>query len=182
MSHLRESFPSLEDLATKEGRVLHEAVQGSTATGKSGAIGIAFKDSSGNLVLPQLTPEGKLPVDFEGAGVAKHASAATEIAGSLTEVLIAEISLTASKTIGRILAQGSCFKESVFKLYQQNDATTTLIGSCIVGPGSYTNEINLGIGEITSGAAGTQKLILKAINLTKESDFLGHVSCLEFAG
>lgn len=182
MSHLRETFPILENLATGEGEVANTAVAGQTAAGKNGISAFAFKDSAGNFVHPQLTPEGKIAVDLEGAGVAKTASSEGEIAGALTLTTIAEIDLTALKTYGRMRAQGSCFKEAIYYLVQLDDVTETIIGHCIVGAGSYNGEIDLGIGEIVTGATGTQKLILKAKNLTKVSDFLGHVSCLEFAG
>lgn len=181
MSHLRETFPVLENLATGAGEVLHTANAGETAAGKKGLSAFSFKDSSGNFVHPMLTPEGKVPVDFEGAGIALHNSPAAEIAGSATLVTVAEVSLNTSKTYGKILAQGSCFKESLFYLYQLDDVTETLLGSCIVGPGNYNGEIDLGLAEVVSGASGTQKIILKAKNLDKLSDFLGHVSCLEFA-
>lgn len=181
MGHLRETFPVLENLATGEGEVLNTADAGATAAGKHGLIGFSFKDSSGNLILPMLTPEGKIAVDLEGAGVAKKASSLGEIAGSLTLTTIAEISLTASKTYGKILAKGSCFKEAIYYLIQVDDVTETIIGHGIVGAGDYNTLIDLGIAEIATGATGTQKLILKAKNLTKVSDFLGHVSCLEFA-
>lgn len=181
MSHLRETFPVLENIATGTGEVLHMALAGETAAGKNGLSAFTFKDSAGNFVHPMLTPEGKIAVDLEGAGVAKTASSEGEIAGALTLVDIAEISLTAGKTYGRISAQGSCFKEAIFYLVQVDDATETIVGHGIVGAGGYNCEINIGIGEIVAGAAGTQKLILKAKNLVKVSDFLGHVSCLEFA-
>jgi hypothetical protein len=181
MSHLRETFPVLENLASGEGEVLNTAIAGQTAAGKNGLSGFVFKDSSGNFVHPQLTPEGKIAVDLEGAGVAKTASSDGEIAGSLTLTTIAEIALTAGKTYGRMSAQLSCFKEALVYLIQLDDATETIIGHAIVGAGDYNGKIDLGIGEIVAGASGTQKLILKAKNLTKISDFLGHVSCLEFA-
>lgn len=181
MSHLRETFPVLENLSSGEGEVLHSAIAGQTAAGKTGLSAFAFKDSAGNFVHPQLTPEGKIAVDLEGAGVAKKASSAGEITGSLSLTTIAEISLTASKTYGRIKAQGSCFKEAIYYLVQVDDATETIIGHGIVGAGDYNCEIDMGIAEIVAGASGTQKLILKAKNLVKTSDFLGHVSCLEFA-
>lgn len=181
MAHLRETFPVLEDLASGEGRVLHEALQGTTAAGKSGLIGISFKDASGNLVLPQLTSEGKLPVDFAGAGVPKAASSDGEVAGSLTDTTVAEISLTANKTYGKLLAKGSCFKEAVYYLVQLDDVTETIIGHGLVGAGDYNTVIDLGAQEIVAGATGTQKLILKAKNIGKVSDFMGHVSCLELA-
>lgn len=181
MSHLRETFPVLENIATGTGEVLHMALAGETAAGKNALSAFAFKDSSGNFVHPTLTPEGKISVDLEGAGIAKTASSEGEIAGALTLTDIAEIPLTAGKTYGRISAQGSCFKEAIFYLVQVDDATETIIGHGIVGAGGYNCKIDIGIGEIVAGAAGTQKIVLKAKNLVKVSDFLGHVSCLEFA-
>lgn len=180
MSHLRETFPVLENLATGEGEVLNTANAGETAVGKHGLSAFTFKDSLGNYVHPQLTSEGKVPVDFEGAGISKKASSNGEVVGSLTLTTIAEISLTPGSTNGKISAKGSCFKEAIFYLIQVNDVTETIIGHGIVGAGDYNTLIDIGIGEVVAGATGTQKLILKAKNLTKTSDFLGHVSCLEF--
>jgi hypothetical protein len=181
MSHLRETFPILENLATGEGEVAHLALAGATAAGKNGLSAFAFKDSSGNFVHPQLTPEGKIAVDLEGAGIALTASSEGEVTGSLTLTDICEIDLVASKTYGRITAQLSCFKEAIVYLVQIDDAVETIIGHAIVGAGDYNGKIDLGIGEIVSGATGTQQIVLRAKNTNKASDFLGHVSCLQFA-
>jgi hypothetical protein len=181
MSHLRETFPILEDIATGYGEVLHKALDGEAVLNKQGLKAFAFKDSDGNFVLPRLTPEGKLPVDFDGAGIAKKASSDGEIAGSLTLTTICEIDLDPSKVYGKIKAQGSCFKEAIFYLVQVDDTDELIVGHGIVGAGDYNCDIELGAGEVTAGASGTQKLILKAKNLNKVSDFLGHVTCLQFA-
>lgn len=181
MAHVRESFPMLEDAVTKEGVAAHKSQNGDASAGKVGITGWVFKDSAGNLVHPQLTPEGKLPVDFEGAGVAKSATSDGEIPGALTLTDICEVSLNTSKTYGKIHANGSCFKEAIFYLVQVNDATETILSSFIVGPGQYSFHADLKATEFTSGATGTQKIVLKARNLQKESDFLGDISCLEFA-
>lgn len=181
MAHIRESFPVLEDAVTKVGEALHKSQNGDASAGKVGLTAWVFKDSAGNLVHPQLTPEGKLPVDFQGAGVPKSGTSDGEVPGALTLTDIAEVSLAVNKTHGRIKAQGSCFKEAIFYLIQVNDAVETILGSFIVGPGQYSFELGLGETEVVTGASGTQKLVLKAKNLTKESDFLGCLSCLEFA-
>lgn len=181
MAHIRESFPILEDAVTKVGEALHKSQNGDASAGKVGLTGWVFKDSNGNLVHPTLTPEGKLPVDFQGAGVPKSASSNGEVTGALTLTTICEVDLTADKTYGKISARGSCFKEAIFYLVQVDDATENIIGHCIVGAGAYSAPIDLGATEFTAGSTGTQKLILKAKNLTKESDFLGSLACLEFA-
>lgn len=180
MAHVRESFPVLEG-ASQEGLALRAVQVGDSTASKNGLLGFSFKDSSGNAVLPTLTTEGKVPVDLAGAGVPKQASASAEVAGSLTEVTVAEVSLTTSKTYGSVMANCSCFKEAIFYLYQLDDVTETLISAAIVGPGQYSFHIDLGKAEYVAGGSGTQKFILKAKNLQKESDFLGDVSCLELA-
>jgi hypothetical protein len=184
MAHEREYFPTLAD-GSDVGVALSKSLAGDAAAGKVGSTAFAFKDSSGNLVLPSLTPEGKVPVDFEGSGVAKSVCADDAgdgfIAGSLTIQTICEVSLTASKTVGKIVFSGVCFRESVYRLEQLNDVTTTVLGTIILGPGQYTFEKNLGAKEIVTGATGTQKLVLKGLNLTKVSDMGGEISCLEFA-
>jgi hypothetical protein len=181
MAHVRESFPTLEDAITKEGIAIHKSENGDASAGKIGSTVWAFKDSAGNLVHPQLNTEGALVVTSEGAGIPKSATSNGEIVGALTLTDICEVSLSVSKTYGRISANGSCFKETIFYLVQLNDAAETILGSFIVGPGEYSYKLDLGTTEVTSGATGTQKLILKAKNLNKASDFLGNVACLEFA-
>jgi len=181
MAHIRESFPMLEDAVTKVGEALHKSQNGDASAGKVGLTGWVFKDSSGNLVHPTLNTEGKLPVTFEGAGIPKSATSNGEIAGALTLTTVCEVALSASKTHGKIHANGSCFKETIYYLIKLDDVVETIISSFIVGPGQYSFNADLGSAEFSSGATGTQKLILKAKNLNKESDFLGDISCLEFA-
>lgn len=181
MPHLRETFPILENLATGAGEVLHKVQPGDVPTSKNALMALAFKDSAGNLVLPQLTSEGKIAVDFEGAGVSVSESSNGEVPGSLTEVVVCEASLVTGKTYGKIHANVSCFKEAIFYLYQIDDVTETKIGHALVGPGQYTFKIDLGQKEIVAGATGTQKLSLKALNLVKLSDFMGDVAALQFA-
>lgn len=180
MAHEREAFPILED-ANQYGATLSKSEAGNAAAGKVGLTGFVFKDSAGNLVLPTLTPEGKVPVDLQGAGVPKSATSDGEVPGSLTDTTICEVALTPDKTHGKIHANLACFKEAIGYLVQQDDVTETIIGSFILGPGQYSFKLDLGTTEIVSGSTGTQKLILKAKNLQKVSDFLGDISCLEFA-
>lgn len=181
MAHVRESFPTLEDATTKAGVAPHATSNNDLSNGKVGITTWGFKNHLGELVHPTLTPDGKIAVDFDGSGVPKSASSEGEVAGSLTLATICDVELTANKTVGKINANGACFKESIFYLIQLNDTTETIIGSFIVGPGQYSFSLNMGQKEIISGTTGTQKLVLKAKNLTKESDFLGDISAIEFA-
>lgn len=179
MAHNRESFPILEDV-NQVGVALSKSENGDASSGKVGATVWAFKDSSGNLVHPQLNSEGALVVSSEGAGTPKSATSDGEVPGSLTLVTVCEVSLTANKQQGKIHANGACFKEAIFYLIQLDDATETIISSFIVGPGQYSFHADLKSTELVSGSTGTQKLILKAKNLVKASDFLGDISLLEF--
>ncbi len=181
MAHVRESFPVLEDAITKEGVALHSSQNGDASAGKVGLTAWTFKDSTGNLVHPTLTTEGKIQVTSEGAGIPKGATSNGEVVGALTLTNICEVALTTSKTMGRITVSGSCFREAIFYLIQVNDTTETIIHAFIVGAGAYSHTASKGEYEIVSGSTGTQKLILKAKNLNKASDFLGSFSALEFA-
>lgn len=178
---VRETFPITEDATTGAGLNPTSRVEGDAAAAMKGLIGFAFKDSSGNVILPQLTSEGKLPVDFASAGVPKSAQCGTAVAGSLTQVLVCEVALTISKTYGKISARGACFREAIFQLIQLNDVTSTVLDEFIVGPGQFSYEIQMGALEILTGGTGTQKLQLKAKNLDKASDFRGSLSALEYA-
>ncbi len=181
MSDLREVFPVLVDETTDEGKALTASVAGDTAAAKVGSVGFAFKTHDGKLILPTLTSEGKLPVDMEGAGVPVSESSDGVVAGSLTTATVCEIALVANKTYAKIKATGSCFRETIFDVVFQNDATEKIIGSMLVGPGSFTVHWDGGATEVVAGATGTQKLILKAKNLQKASDFRGNISALELA-
>lgn len=180
MAHEREVFPVLVD-ASGVGQALTEIKAGDAPGTKSGLLGFAFRDSAGNVVLPMLNAEGKLPVTMEGAGVPKFGTSDGVVAGSLTPVMVAEVALTVNKTYSKVMAKLSCFREAIVSLVQIDDATETVIGHGIVGPGQYDTHIDLGAAEIVAGATGTQKFELRAYNLQKASDFMGHVSALEFA-
>lgn len=60
MADLRESFPTLQDATTQEGKALAARVEGDAAASQNGAIGFAFKDSTGNVILPALDAAGNV--------------------------------------------------------------------------------------------------------------------------
>lgn len=75
MADLRESFATLEDSATQEGKALAARQEGDAAASQNGSIGFAFKDSTGNVILPSLDAAGNVPVlvdhqDSEGDAAA----------------------------------------------------------------------------------------------------------------
>lgn len=177
MADLRESFPILEDDATGAGQAPTARIEGEVAAGKEGLIGFSFKDSSGNVVLPQLTADGKLPVDTEATNANCLNDAGEDAAGSASLVEIASITLVASKDVFNIGFMGSCLREALFQIVQVNDATETVLGEFIVGPGMYTHSDQLHCLEFSAGATGTQALKLKAKNFDKLSSLRGTITC-----
>lgn len=179
MANVRESFPTLED-TSGEGVVLSQVESGDSPINKNGSIGFAFRDSSGNVVMPQLTAEGKLPVDTEAAaGTEKKAAALA--GGSSTEVEVASITLTVNKVYTDINARVSCFRDAVFRLVQLDNVTETELDYALSGSGQYTNEMGFGLLKITAGSTGTQKIRVMAKNENALSDFRAAITCLEIA-
>lgn len=82
MSDQRESFPTLEDASTLEGKALAAVIEGNSISAKLGSLGFAFKDLSGNAVLPQLDAGGGIPISALPlpTGAATEATLATAAA------------------------------------------------------------------------------------------------------
>lgn len=179
MADPREFFAVLKD-SNNEGQALDQAAEGLSPSGLKGLIGFAFKDASGNLVLPQLV-DGKLPVTSEGAGTPK-ASRAEVALGSLTEVDIATITLTADKTYSEIEFIVSCRRSAYYKLVQIDDATTTVLADVLLDAGQYTFQGYAPKREIIAGSTGTQVLKIVGKNLDKESALRASLSCVEMVG
>ena len=112
MADVREVFPILED-SSNVGAVLSKSQAGDVASGKVGLTAFGFRDSSGNLILPQLTASGKIAVDAGTAASGTCKSAYGTNAGSLTNVTLATITLTASKVVSDIEAQLSCSRAAL---------------------------------------------------------------------
>lgn len=176
MSDIRSSTPTLENASTLAGEPLRSKQVGSDTTG-NGSMGFAFRDSTGNLVLPQLDAEGRLPVTQEAAGT--FLKNAAKVVGNLSEVMVAEITLTANKTYTNIFGRVSCFRDTVFRLIQVNDATTTELDFALTGAGELNGEVGGGKLEVTAGATGTQKLQIMGQNLDKASDFRASIQAVE---
>lgn len=148
---------------------------------KNGLIGFSFKDSSGNLVLPQLTAGGAVMVDSgASAGTPLHARGAN-LTGSLTVVTIATLTLAVDEIYDSIEAVGSCLRETLFQVIQLDDATETILGEFLVGAGQYSFHFNMDCIRITAGSTGTQSLLLKANNLDKISAIRGSVCAFQNA-
>jgi hypothetical protein len=180
MAELRESFPSTENVSTGAGVPLGARIEGEASSAIQGAIGFAFKDSSGNVILPQLNSSGQIPVTMDSATTTPKHNRGTN-AGSASYVTVATITLTASKVIEDICVLTSCFRDSVFQLIQSDNAVETVLADFRCGPGQFTHHANLCTVELTAGATGAQLLLVKAKNVNALSELTATVSCRELA-
>lgn len=185
MAHNRESFPGLEDIdASNVGKALSSAAPGLTPTARVGAMMLAFRDSAGNLVLPQLDSEGRLPVTNDASGIPLKGQGELA-AGSATLVAVtgAEITLVATKNNGKIAAMVACTVESLFQIIASDAGVETILAQLIVGPGQYTAQWNPDGLEVLAGPTGVQKLLIKGQNLVagKVSALTANISAIQFA-
>jgi hypothetical protein len=190
MADLAEVFRVIADDTTGEGEPLISRTEGEVAAAKAGSIGFAFKDSSGNVILPQLDSLGRLPTT-EVAGTCKYQHGELA-AGSSTTVKVtgAEIALTAGKVYTNIGFTASCLRTSIFELVHIDDEgvtdTEVVLEEIIVGPGAFFACCQLNCREIdTTGGTGVIVLTVRAKNFagapTALSSLRASVSCLEAA-
>lgn len=178
MSDLRSLFPVLEDVGTGAGAALAKVQQGDAGAAKNGLIGFAFKDASGNVILPQLDAAGRIKVTSDVGATLVDAA---KVAGSATEVEVAKITLTVNKVYTEISAHASCFRDAAFRIYHNDDGAETDLGFILCGPGDFTGEmLPMGL-EVTAGATGTQEIVIKALNLNSLSDFRATIVAKEIA-
>jgi hypothetical protein len=157
----------ISDDGTGAGTSPHSRVEGDTPSAQRGIIGFSFKDSSGDVVLPQLDTTGRLPVTFDGSQGVNLKAHGELAAGSLTlvDVTNAVITLTASTKYDNIAWNVCSRQDSLFQLVWDDNGAETILDEVIVGSGSYSAGSSLnGILEFTSGATGTQELKIVAKN------------------
>lgn len=161
--------------------------EGDSPTAANGMLVFGFKDSSGNVVLPELDASGRVPVTPDAPGTCYYANGELA-AGSLTlaDITNATTALVLEKSYSKIGAFGSCLQASLFQIvHVDNDTVTpveTVLGEFIVGPGAYSFQAFLECFILsTVGNTGIQTLKLKGQNFRKLSSLRGSVSALEAA-
>lgn len=181
MSDVREVFPILAGVSG-EGIDVSQMQEGWSPTGKNGLIGFSFRDASGNVVLPMLTGDGKIPVSTQSPGTKLNARG-EHAAGSLTEVTVtgAVIALTANKQYADLNLVCSSRRGALFQVIFDNNGSETVLVDAVVDAGEYTTGISLNDLVFTAGATGTQQLIVKAKNFDKESALRATIDILELA-
>lgn len=190
MGDLRESFPTTEDRVTGAGKAIAATVEGQTPTAQNGIIGFAFKDSAGNVILPQLDTQGRLPVSTETQGTRlRNRGVATGVLMAATgfgtpTVLIASVNLTASKTYGDMAGHVSARRGSLFQMvYSDAGGSSVVLDEAIVDSGQYTANIGLGPQEDTfSVPASATSPVMKILggNYENISDLHAAFTVLQF--
>ena len=174
----RESFPSLED-ASGEGVALRAVQVGDLPSTKNGAIGFAFRDSTGAVVLPQLLPDGTIAISNQAPGTALKSRG--EILGSnITTTTIVDLTLGTTKTYADVSVVVACFNETLMELVQNNNGVLTVLCEYLVGPGSYTVQSEYP-DVVTTGATGTQKLLIRGQNLKSPNQLRAFLRATELA-
>jgi hypothetical protein len=167
MSDIKEAFPITADSSTGAGIAPISRSEGNSSSGIAGLISFAFKDSSGNVVLPQLTPQSFIPV-YEEPEVDKFARGTN--GGSVTSQDLATIVASLNKKYHEFKVAVSCFRESVFTLVHIDNVggtpTETILGVWRTGPGQYTVSGFVPGYKDTTGGTGTQNFVLRGLNLT----------------
>jgi hypothetical protein len=180
MADIRESFPILENASTGVGSAPHTSQNGDASAGKVGLTAWVFKDSSGNLVHPQLTSGGQISVTSDSNGTFRNAKGELA-AGSATMVDVtgASLTLAVSKTFVKVSCVVSCLREALFNIVQINDVTTTVLAEVVIGPGQYSFQWCQPEFEIASGATGVQTLKIQAKNFDKLSSLRATIAAVE---
>lgn len=180
MADNRPVFPILADVSGF-GVDVSQMQQGFDPTGKNGLIGFAFKDSSGNVVLPQLLADGRIAVSTQSPGTKKTSRGELD-PGSVTLVTVtgAIVTLVNSKTYADLNLLCSCRRASLFQVIWNDNGVETVLADAIVDAGQYTVSIALNDVIFTAGAVGTQQLIVKAMNFdNKLSNLRATVDIIE---
>lgn len=181
---LRPSFPTLENTSTQGGVPLGARVEGNAAAAINGSIGFAFKDSSGNVILPQLDSEGRVRVTDQGASICIADS--QSVAGNAANTDIVTLVLALEKTYKSLEWLVSCFRDCVFEIVAIDDVgvgdVETILGHVVVGPGDFTDNGSMVCREFnTIGNTDVQNLVLRAFNENALSQMRGALSVLELA-
>lgn len=182
MADIQEVFKIIEDEGTGNGEALRKRQEGDAAAGQNGSIGFAFKDDSGNVVLPALTSDGKIPVDTETAAGTVVRGRETLVSGSVTagsDNDVVTLTLTPSQQYSMSDYMGSTTRICKWTLVQNDNGSETILDVFFTGPGQYSFSENPKNLSFSSGATGTQELILRGNPLNTATDLHGRVSIID---
>ena len=164
MSEKRSSFPTLE-LGDQAGQALTAKIQGESAAAAYGSVGFAYKDSSGNVVLPTLTPQGRVPVDSEANNGSWLSNRGEDSDGSVSGTFstIASINLSNDDIVDEFNYAVSGRKGGLFQVCLDDDGVISVLEDIVLESGHYTHSASVKT-EVTAGSTGTQKILIRAHN------------------
>lgn len=171
---LRESFPALEDASTGAGVPATKTISGDASAGKVGQTVFGFQDSNGNVVLPQLDTQGRLPVstEVEGTRIRGHAAVAGSLLGSpYAFVPVFSQALTAAKTYIDLNGRVACRRGALFQLLYKDNGNSVVLDESVVDAGQYTAGIDiLGDTFTVPASAVNPMFLIQGGNYDKASD------------
>lgn len=141
-----------------------DMVEGDSPSTRIGTIGFAFKDSAGDVVLPQLDSIGRVPVTFEGT-TQKFYNRGEISGGSAAEATVTSVTLVAGDIYTGFDWLVSCRRDSYFKLVWHDNGADNILGDVVTDAGLTTVPIGLENLSITAGGTGTQEIRIRAMNL-----------------
>ncbi len=154
--------------------------EGDAISGVDALPVLGFKDKNGNFKYGKVNDDGELVVSMEGVGTPLSSTDIVTPAGINTLTTIVELTLTASKVVEEIKVRASCMFPTKWELIQVNDVTLTVKDSFLTGAGQYSFSMHYANMEITTGGSGTQKLRLRATQLSgSASDQHGYIECFQ---
>jgi hypothetical protein len=167
MSDKRESFPTLEDPTTQEGKPLSQRDEGDSVTGNNFSGMMPAVDQATGLLLQWLRVDdnGALLVNSDDPStIVELTDTGKAVDVGATEVKVASIVLQASMDYTDLEFQISSFRDCLARIVAVDDVGVTdveteLISGIRVGPGEFNESDSFeSLGNFTSGSTGVQEL------------------------
>lgn len=153
---------------------------------------LGFLDSTGNLVAPTLNASGQITVSTGGLTDAQLRATPVPVtfgsvngngqkvrgtvAGNASLTTVASLALTVSKIYDNLDFIVSCFRDCRFQVILSDNGAETILADALCGPGAFSFHASFREMEISTGATGTQLLLIKGINLNALSDMYAAAS------
>lgn len=157
--------------------------EGDSSTGVDALPGLVAKDPSGNLKYLRLNVDNELIISNTPDGTRLSKGDTATITANNTITTIATVTLAASKTYEDIEARGSSTNPTLWTVIKNDNATLTTLDQFITGSGQFSFNMHYVNLEFSSGATGTQQLIIKATQLqgSVNNEVFGYVSAFQKA-
>lgn len=155
-------LPGVDSAGTVQ--MINERLEGEAIAGVAALPVLGAKDPSDQFAYLKTNASGELLVSSDAAG--SNLKARGTNAGNVALTAIATITLVASKIYEGIEVNASCLKENYFKLSWNDNGVDNILAEGRTGPGQYNWVAVFDRMGFTSGATGTQQLIVYGQNLT----------------